>query len=59
MAKKAEVGNQVLILSGPYEGKMATVQRVDRRGDVWAKINRGPDAGTQTRVTFGNYKVVA
>jgi len=59
MAKEVYVGAQILILSGPYEGQMATVDRIDRRKDVWAKINRGSDAGEKTKVTKGNYKVVA
>jgi transcription antitermination factor NusG len=59
MAKRAVKNSQVLILSGPYEGEMATVERVDRRGDIWAKINRGSDAGEKAMVKFGHYKVVA
>lgn len=59
MGKKAVVKSQILILVGPYEGQMATVERVDRRGDVWAKINRGPDAGEKTRVVFAHYKIIA
>ena len=52
------MGSQVLILSGPYEGQMATVVRVDRNGRILAKINRGADAGEKTQVNKGNYQVV-
>lgn len=48
----------ILILTGPYEGYTAMVERVDRRKDIWVKINSGPDSGQKTLVTKGNYKMV-
>lgn len=58
MKKEAQVGCNVLILVGPYEGETATVIRMDRRKGILAKVNRGPDAGEETRVVKGNYKVI-
>lgn len=58
MGKEAKKGSLVLILTGPYDGQRATVTRIDRKGTIMAKINRGEDAGEETLVTKGNYKVI-
>ncbi len=56
--KDVRPGSMILILTGPYEGYMGIVERVDRRKDIWVKINNGPDRGRKTLVTKGNYKMV-
>lgn len=58
MAKEAKVGSIVLILVGDGEGDTATVQRVDRSGNIQAKMNRGSKSGQSVLSRKGNYKVI-
>jgi hypothetical protein len=59
MAKEAKVGSIVLILTGEGEGDTATVDRVDRSGNIRAKMNRGPKSGQSVLSRKGNYRVIS
>lgn len=58
MEKEAKKDSLVLILAGDGEGDTAIVDRVDKKGNIRAKMNRGSKSGQFVLSRKGNYKVI-